>query len=46
MYSHVSSKLSIYVLTYCINNLKLAVAEEYGTIRGLTWARVYISEKP
>ena len=28
MYSHVSSKLSIYVLTYSINNLKLAVAEE------------------
>ena len=45
MYSHVSSKLSMYVLTYCINNLKLVLAEEYGIIRWLTWARVDISEK-
>ena len=45
MYSIVSSKLSIYVQIYCINNLKLALAEEDGIDRGLTWARVDISEK-
>ena len=45
MYSIVSSKLSIYVQTYCINNLKLAVAEEDGIVRVLTWAGVDISEK-
>ena len=32
MYSIVSSKLSIYVQIYCINNLKLAVVEEDGIV--------------
>ena len=45
MYSIVSSKLSIYVQIYCINNLKLALAEEDDIVTGLTWARVDISEK-